>query len=603
MANKTVKQQHVKKIDGQKFYNAFAKGAEKVIEKRKALDEINVFPVADGDTGKNMAQTLRSIAENTNPTKSVGTVSKEMAQAALLSSRGNSGIIFAQFMNGISKATEKRDNLQLTEFAQAMKVGAKHAYKATSQPVEGTILTVMKEWSHSFHEFVSRKKDLSTSLESSLKTANESLDETRTKLRELREANVVDAGAKGFVLFLEGIMAFFKEGRTASFTKINDLEEESVHHIDESQGIDGPRYCTEVVLSGEQLKTEELRDLAENYGESLVIAGSEGKYHIHIHSDNPEELVYELQKTGTIIDQKVDDMRKQHEAVYEKDTRIAIVTDSTCDLPGELLDRYPIYPVSLAVTFGEDQFLDKKTIAPDQFYRMLEELGEDEEFPSSSQPSVGQFKETYSFLLENYDSIISLHISGGLSGTVEAARKAANEVDEEKISVVDTKQLSTSLGLLVREVAKELKPESNRTDLVELARDLSKRTRILVSVKDLKYMVRGGRVNRLEGFLARLLNFKPIISVDETGNSELHGKPLFRSTNYNQIVDMMKDTHNGARVQNYAIGHVKAGGEANKLARMIESEIGLSPDYTMDISPLIGSHAGIGAVSVSYLTE
>ncbi len=601
MANKTVQQQV--KIDGEKFYNAFAKGAEKVIEKRKLLDDINVFPVADGDTGKNMAQTLRSIAENTKPTNSVGTVSEEMAQAALLSSRGNSGIIFAQFMNGISKATRQRDHLRLTEFARAMKVGANHAYKATSQPVEGTILTVMKEWSDSFHEFVSRKKDLPASLESSLKAANESLEETRTRLKVLREANVVDAGAKGFVLFLEGIMAFFKEGRTASFKKINDLEEGTAHRIDESQGIAGPRYCTEVVLSEAKLNTDQLRDLAEGYGESLVIAGSAGKYHVHIHSDTPAELIYELQKTGTVVDQKVDDMQKQHEAVYERNGSIAIVTDSTCDLPEELVDRYPIYPVSLAVSFGEDQFLDKKTITPDQFYRMLEELGEDEEFPTSSQPSVGQFKETYSFLLDNYDSIVSLHISGELSGTVKAARKAAEEIDRERISIVDTRQLSTSLGLIVREVAQELTPESRREDLVELAKDLRKRTKILVSVRDLKYMVRGGRVNRLEGFLARLLNFKPIISLDETGDSELHGKPLFRSTNYKQIVKMMKNPHNGSRIKNYAIGHVRAGGEAKKLARMIESEIGLSPDYTMDISPLIGSHAGIGAVSVSYLTE
>ncbi|MBS3792028.1 MAG: DegV family protein [Candidatus Bipolaricaulota bacterium] len=590
-------------IDGRKLYNAFAKGAEKVVEKRKTLDDINVFPVADGDTGKNMAQTLRSIAENTKPNSSVSAVSRDMAQAALLSSRGNSGIIFAQFINGISKATGQQDNLQLTEFARAMKVGANHAYKATNEPVEGTILTVMREWAQSLHEYASSKKNLPESLEDSLEVANKSLRETKSRLRELREANVVDAGAKGFVLFLEGISAFLKEGKTATFDRLDDLEEETPHHIDEDQGVAGPRYCMEVVLTGESLKREELRNLAEGYGESLVIAGGEGQYHIHIHTGNPAELMYELGKTGTVVDQKVDDMQKQHEASYERTTKVAIVTDSTCDLPREVIDELPIYPVPLAVSFGADQFLDKITITPDQFYRMLAELEEDEEYPTSSQPSVGKFKETYSFLLEHYDSIVSLHIAGALSGTVDSAREAAKEVDESRITVIDTRQLSTSLGLLVQEVAHKLKKGANHEDLVELTKALRGKTKILVSVKDLKYMVRGGRVNRLEGFFARLLNFKPIISLDETGESELHGRPLLRKTNFNQILEMIGSPHNDSRVKKYAIGHVRAPEEAKELAEMIETETGLTPDYTMDISPLIGAHAGIGAVSVSYLTE
>ncbi len=590
-------------IDGRKLYNAFAKGAEKVVEKRKLLDDINVFPVADGDTGKNMAQTLRSIAKNTKPDNSVGTVSKDMAQVALLSSRGNSGIILAQFFNGISKATGQRDHLQLTEFARAMKVGADHAYKATNQPVEGTILTVMREWAQSLHEYASNKNDLSESLENSLEVANNSLKKTKSRLEELREANVVDAGAKGFVLFLEGISAFFRKGETATFESIGELEKETSHHIGEDQGITGPRYCTEVVLTGESLKAEELGNLAEGYGESLVIAGSEGQYHIHIHTDNPAELIYELEKTGTVAEQKVDDMQKQHEAVYERSTEIAIVTDSTCDLPREVIDELPIYPVPLTVNFGDDQFLDKSTITPDQFYRMLEELEEDEEYPSSSQPSIGQFKQKYSFLLDHYDSILSLHIAGELSGTVEAARKAAKEVDESRISVVDTRQLSTSLGLIVQEVANRLEDGLDRQELVDLTKKLRRKAKILVSVKDLKYMVRGGRVNRLEGFLARLLNFKPIISLDKTGNSELHGRPLLRRTNFDQIIEMISNPHNDSKVKRYAIGHVRAKEEAEELAGTIEEEIGLSPDYTMDISPLIGAHAGIGALSVSYLTE
>ncbi len=592
-----------KKIDGQEFYNAFAKGAEKVIEKRRSLDEINVFPVADSDTGKNMAQTLRSVAQASEPSESVGSVTQDMAQAALLSSRGNSGIILAQFLNGISKATKGRDHLQLEEFARAMNVAANHAYEATNQPVEGTILTVMREWSSSLSEFVTRKKDLLESLDYSLETARKSLEDTKNRLKELREADVVDAGAKGFVLFLEGISTFFREGSTASFSRFRNLEEvESSHGIEESQGVNGPRYCTEVVLTGEELSNEELRDKAAEFGNSLVIAGGNGQYHVHIHTNNPGELVYELSRTGTVTDQKVDDMKKQHQAAYERESSVAIVTDSTCDLPEETIDRLPVYPVPLKVHFGQDEYMDKVTIKPDQFYRMLEELGDEEEFPTSSQPSVGDFKKTYSYLLDHYDSILSLHLSGELSGTHQTAVKAAEDFDEERISVVDSQQLSTSLGLVVQELAGELEGEPDLDDLTERAKELSDRSRILVSVRNLKYMVRGGRVSKLKGFLARILNFKPIISV-ENGESELHGKPILRSTNYRQILDMMGEADKEEGIKKYALGHVSAPEEASELAGMIEDELGLEPDYSMDISPLIGSHAGIGAVSVSYLTE
>ncbi|MBS3765638.1 DegV family EDD domain-containing protein [Candidatus Bipolaricaulota bacterium] len=592
-----------KKIDGQELYNAFAKGAEKVIEKRKSLDEINVFPVADSDTGKNMARTLRSVAQSSKPEPSVGTVTKDMAQAALLGSRGNSGIILAQFLNGMSKATGDREHLHLDEFAHAMKVAANHAYEATNQPVDGTILTVMKDWSRSLNEFTSRKKDLMESLDYSLESARESLQETKSRLKELREADVVDAGAKGFVLFLEGVSTFFKEGSTASFSRLKDLDREtSPHSIEESQGVEGPRYCTEVVLTGDELDSEELKREAEQFGESLVVAGGNGQYHVHIHTDNPGQLVYQLEKTGVVADQKVDDMQKQHQAAYERETDVALVTDSTCDLPEEVIDSFPIYTVPLKVNFGDNQFMDKVTIKPEQFYQMLEELGSEDEFPTSSQPSIGDFLDTYSFLLEHYDSVLSLHLSGELSGTYEAALEAANRVDEERIRVVDSKQLSTSLGLVVQELAREIESGSEIDQLVKKAQKLSDKSRILVSVRDLKYMIQGGRVSKLKGLLARILNFKPIISVED-GESALHGKPLFRSTNYRQILNMMEGADEENGIKDYAIGHVSAESEAEKLTDMIEDQLGLEPDYTMDISPLIGSHAGIGAVAVSYLTE
>lgn len=591
------------KIDGNSFYKAFAKGAEKVVEKRKLLDRINVFPVADSDTGKNMAQTLKSVAEQTKPDNSVGVVSDNMARVALTSSRGNSGIIFAQFINGISEAVGERDNLHLSEFAKVMKEAAHHAYEATNEPVEGTILTVMREWSHSLHDFIRAKSDLRSSLDHSLLTAQKSLAETKERLQKLKDAGVVDAGAKGFVLFLEGIASFFKTGQTATFSSVETIYAGHAPHIDKEKQMLGPRYCTEAVLAGDSLSNDKLQRLASDFGGSLIVAGGKGKFRVHIHTDEPAQLFYKFHQIGKVQDQKVDDMKKQYEAAYARNSSVALVTDSTCDLPDELMDSYQVYRVPLSVNFGQTSFLDKVTITPNQFYKMLMELGKDDEFPTSSQPAVGQFEDMYSFLLEHYDSIVSIHISDALSGTWSAAQEAAGNVNREKIRVIDSRQLSTSLGLVVERAAKKLQEGATQEELVDYVKNLRTKAKILVSLKTLKYMVRGGRISPISGFLGRLVNFKPIISLDENGESELHGRPLRRKTNYRQILDFLENPHNGSKVTGYAIGHVHANDEVSELRDLIEKEFGMKPEYTMDISPLIGSHAGIGAVSISYITE
>lgn len=587
------------RIDGHRLYHSFLRGAEEVIKKKKAIDEINVFPVSDGDTGENLAKTLRSVAHRTAAVESVSTVSNNMAEAALMGSQGNSGIIFAQFLQGISRAAEDNYTLDLNEYARVMQEAAEYVYQVTNEPVEGTILTVMRDWAQALDRFTEHRKSLAEAVEDSLQAARNSLRKTTYQLEVLQREGVVDAGAKGFVHFLEGVFQFLRDGQPANFTG-SSAQPESLTHTTGSKTAPSPRYCTEALLKVGNSDLSQLRQQLESLGESIMVARAGQKARIHIHTDNPPELFGLAKERGQVLQSKVDDMLRQYQAANTQHPDVAVVTDSTCDLPPEVIDRYNIHVIPLRISFGPHKFLDKIGHTPDQFYQALEQLEPEDEYPQSSQPPVSDFVDTYSFLLDHYDSVLSLHLASPLSGTYDVAVRAAEEV-EDKIEVIDTKQLSTSLGLIVCEVARSVENGASLQHVAEQTRQLRDKAKILVSVRNLKYMIRGGRVSKLKGFLANLVNFKPIISLDKTGDSELYGRAIFRRSNFRQMVEIMKDRDQENGIKSYAIGHAHAEDMGRELAEQIQGALGTGPEYIMDISPLIGSHAGSGAVSVSFV--
>lgn len=191
------------KINGQTIYQAFISGANEVIKEKIELNRINVFPIADGDTGNNLAYTMNSIIENAEPFASPKETLGSIADAALMGARGNSGIIFAQFINGVFMETDDTDYFEMKDFARIVKKAGEYAYKAISDPVEGTMITVIDEWADSLVYLADSSKDFLELFSDSLKDAWVSLNETSEKLQVLKDANVVDSGGKGFVHLLK----------------------------------------------------------------------------------------------------------------------------------------------------------------------------------------------------------------------------------------------------------------------------------------------------------------------------------------------------------------------------------------------------------------
>lgn len=586
-------------IDGKHLYHFFFYGRKRVQENYESLNKINVFPVPDGDTGTNLALTMHATVEQTPSSDSVSVVGEQLADAALSGSRGNSGIIFAQFVQGLSAAIRGKHRINPREFIHAARSGVESAYQALSKPVEGTILTVMKAWANSLHSLHEKGVDFVDNLHQSLETARKALAETPKQLKQLRDAGVVDAGAQGFVHFLEGMLHFIREGKTVETTALSPLQIAEDHHEILDQKITH-RYCTELFIRGAGMNPGEIRKILESFGDSVIVGGSSEKMHLHLHTNTPAEVVDRLRSFATLTRQKIDDMLRQYEDLHRRKGRIALVTDSACDLPETVLDDYQIHVIPLNLSFGENVYLDKLSIHPKRFYELLDE---ESVFPSTAQPSVKQIEILYRSLAASYDSIISVHLADALSGTYNAACQAAAKVTEAKISVIDSRTLSTSLGLIVLNTAREIMNGTPHDEIVRQIETWIQKAKILVSVQTLKYMVRGGRVSPLKGKIASWLNLKPIVSLDAEGRSILTGKAFSTRSNLHKIIKMIAELNAQQKVRAYALGHANASDEAAAFADQIQKILGFMPSFIIEIAPVIGVHAGVGALSVSVLTE
>ena len=593
----------VNEMDGRRLYYTFIAGARKVIEHQVELNKINVFPVNDGDTGTNLASTIRAVVDSIHPHRSYKVTADLIAETTLVNARGNSGIIFAQFLYGMSTETGNFKTITIKQFAESIKNSVRYIYEAVANPVEGTMLTVIKDWANYIYENRNRITDFNQLFISSFDVLNKSLLATKSKLAVLAKANVVDAGARGFVFFVEGIIDFIAnrnlkdliqvKAETALFEKIEESIPEKVDL----------RYCTEALIKNNSVDKKSLLQLLKKYGNSIVVAGSDKMKRIHLHTNNPAELFNELRNTGTLAFQKADDMIRQSEVVYNRKWKIALVTDSTCDLEQDIIDNYQINMLPININFGENHYLDKITILPEQFYTLLKE---NKDYPKSSQVNEKSFTNLYSHLASHYDSIIAIHLSDRLSGTFNSSQKAAKAISEElnkPISVINSKNLSGALGLVVLRTAQAIEAGYSHDQVVNMAEKWTKNVRIFVSVKSMKYLVRGGRVSFVRGLIARILNICPIVSIDESGKAIVFDKAFNQRSNMEKVMEYITKISQEKIIWNYIILHANNTDAAQWYSEKMAMLTNKKPASIVNISPILGANAGIGAAAVSLLFD
>ena len=342
-------------FSGNVLRDAIISASNNLSNNRKKVDELNVFPVPDGDTGTNMSMTLansvREISKLQNET--AGKIASVNASALLRGARGNSGVITSLLFRGFAKGVANDEELTAENIANAFKLGVEAAYKAVMKPTEGTILTVARVASERATESAENGNDALKVFGDAISGAKEALEQTPELLPQLKKAGVVDAGGKGFVIILEGMMSVFENGiiipSEVSQEEPAEQESESRNAAGEFETDITFTYCTEFIVNRDTTlnkEPQELRSYLESIGDCVVVVDDDEIIKVHVHTDHPGNAIENALTFGNLVHLKIENMRDQHERAKHDAENAKNRPAKTADLKEE------IKPVEITKPYG-----------------------------------------------------------------------------------------------------------------------------------------------------------------------------------------------------------------------------------------------------------
>ena len=586
------------RLTGRSFAQLVRAGALAVAREQESLNRINVFPVRDADTGFNLAATFRAAAARLgdDSPEEVGVAARVAADAALDGARGNSGAIVAQFLHGLAAAASGAAALSTPEFAAAAHRGSEAAYAALAEPREGTILSVLRAWARALREHAPDVAEFPELLRHGLAGARQALADTPLQLEVLARNHVVDAGGQGFVYFLEGASDFLLAGRTVREPAVAGRVAAPAPAVGAAHDSDDRfRYCTEALVAAHTgvLDRAELAARVAGLGESLVIAGGDSRLRVHVHTNEPRRVLETLATFGRLEHTKVDDMILQQ--IGARTAGVAIVTDSTCEMPERQAFDYGVVSVPLRVAFGEESYLDGVDMTLDGFVQRLRGAVD---LPVSSQPPSAAFRDVYMHLLEYREGIISIHICAAQSGTWQSALTAARATDPDRIRVVDSYTNSVGAGLLIEAVGDALQRGAGLDELERVALRVRDDITVFGAVQDLEFAVRGGRVSARAARIIGGLHLKPIIVFDKFGRAGKGGAAVGFGRAMDSLARRVARFAGGAPVR-LMITHTGADEWVDHLRARLLERVGVDQIPVVRSGAVLTAHVGLGSVSVA----
>ncbi|MBT8103844.1 MAG: DegV family EDD domain-containing protein [Gammaproteobacteria bacterium] len=594
----------LKHLDGDMLAIGLTSGIHRVLREQELLNRINVFPVADSDTGTNLSLTLGSALGvlSAPDGKHLGTMLAAVADALLDGARGNSGAIVAQFFQGMSDSAGEITRFTTYTFGKAVSLGSEYAHDALSKPRDGTILSVVAAFAQSITHQLSedRQSEFSLVLGNAQQRVEEALANTPNQLEVLRKAGVVDAGAKGFAELVAGLSDYLRYGTVVSMPDSSlHYDNEPIIDFAEADNESQFRFCTECIVTAADIDRRKLREGLAEIGDSLVLAGTKRKAKIHIHVDDPDAVFEIAGQFGDVSAEKADDMHRQQHSTHETKRRFAVITDSAADIPDDAMERLDIHIVPCRIQFGSRGYLDKVSITTEEFYA---ELKSNPHHPTTSQPAPGDFRRQFQFLASHFDDVLSINLTSAASGTYEAARLAATRTNAAgRIHVIDSKNASMGQGQLVALAAECANNGANIDTTIALVSRQVPQVRSFALLRDLRYAVRGGRLPTWVMTIANLLRLKPIISTKPDGSISLASFLLGtrnRTRRYARFIArrVPRDTP-----VDLGIGHAICEEEAMALEQALRERIPTIRNLTVNsLGTALGVHGGPGTLLVSF---
>lgn len=431
-------------IKAKAFREMFVSGANNLQNSKDLVDKLNVFPVPDGDTGTNMSLTISYAMKELEKVgeDDITKIAKALSKGSLMGARGNSGVILSQIIRGIGKSVEGKEKLSTVDLAKALKGGSDTAYKAVIKPVEGTILTVIRETAEYAVKLAKRENNIEKFLGKVVREANVSLENTPNLLKNLKDAGVVDSGGKGLTLILEGFyLAIVGKAVVPATAEKAELKNVSLSTADSTSTEDIKfGYCTEFILESDKIDDAGIRDIMLNYGDSLAVVGDEGVIKVHVHTNEPGNVLQEALKYGQLLTIKIENMRMQHENILE-----GVAENAEYEEPVE-----------------EKEFAFISTSMGDGLASIFKDFGVDHviEGGQTMNPSTEDFMKAIDkihakniFILPNNSNIIM-------------AANQAKELSDKNIIVIPTKNIPQAVSALVG-FNPEATAEENEANMVE----------------------------------------------------------------------------------------------------------------------------------------
>ncbi len=483
--------------------SAFTSGYERLSSWAGLLDQINVYPVPDSDTGKNLRISLA-------PLKQIQPSKQETIRKILISATGNSGNIAATFFSRFIDIDSSGD------LSAAAKKGRDNAWRAVADPKHGTMLTVFDTLLETLQKDSSIDKKTVIQLVDSLKQAVLS---TTDLLPALKKADVVDAGALGMFIFFE---AFFKclVGEESPFLQVTKIFKSKLKAPAPYDGFhhNGPTYCVETTLHYQGSTEEKMKDLSR-YGDSIVVLPEKSHMKIHLHTKDLETLRGKLESIGDIVSWSEENMSAQmkNTTPQQGSPSVHIMTDAagsmTIDdaqtLGVTLLDSYIVF---------DDKSVPETLLNPTVLYKLMR----DGASVSTAQASLFERYQCYGNALVQYERVVYLCVGSVYSGNFDVATDWKKEHDpEDRLTVIDTGTASGRLGIIALAVATYANENHSYEEVIRFAQKAINGSREFVFLECLKYLVKGGRLSKTSGVFGDLLHMKPIISPEKEGAKKI----------------------------------------------------------------------------------
>lgn len=593
-------------VDGPRLARSLNAASDWVAAGREEINRINVFPVPDGDTGTNFSLTLRSVADALQALgdASLQDTARTAARAAVLGARGNSGMMLAHFLLGFADGLAQLDKATPSDVARAIRRGADQLQTSLDDPREGTILTVARESAAAAERAARTTEDISDFMRALLAQAEVALARTPELMAVLKEAGVVDAGGKGFVRMVEGVVRYIEgDPILPADLTVLDADELMPAALAEVASDRDYRYCTEVLVRGEVLPAaNDVRAAMHRFGGSIVAISAGDVLKIHVHTDTPEAVFTYAARWGTVETTKADDMRAQHARLSHDERRaVAVLADSSADLNDTLLDRHRISLVPLQVIWGDQTLRDRVDIKPDEFYRRL---AASPELPTTSQPTPGEFVRAFRDARQEAHEVVAVLLSSALSGTFQSAAAARKASQLDGVHLVDSGSASLGVGMLALRAA-ELAEAGWKGEAIaaELERVRSQ-SGMLLTVDRYDNLIRSGRVSRGKAWLGGMLDVKPILSLDDRGRVVPVDRVRGQERLVPRVLSLLEKrlVPRPTRVR-FGIAHANAPEQAERMRTALLAAWQPRDVLVSVATAVLGTHVGEGAWGVFYQIE